>query len=301
MQTLRAARPVLIALLVVLGSRAQTPHSTLATGTLAGKTHEKRLFPWDLEIGGDLAGLPKGTTRYLTRDDLLAMPQVKYTVTDDSNFRGSVEVSGVFLDDLLRNFSAAPDSDLVIAVCSDLYRTNYPRAYRAAHHPLLVLKLNGVSPEHWPKSTDTHGGTMGPFMISHPSFAPTFKVLAHEDEPQIPWGVVRLEFRDEKSVFGAIAPPSGQASDSTVQAGYQIAQQNCFRCHNMGEEGGQKARRSWSVLGAIAATAPEHFAGYVRNPLAINPSSQMPPSPTYDEATLRALVAYFRTFSREKP
>jgi len=43
-------------------------------------------------------------------------------------------------------------------------------------------------------------------MISHPAFAPSFKVLSHTDEPQIPWGVVRIEFPDEKSVFGAIAP-----------------------------------------------------------------------------------------------
>ena len=31
-------------------------------------------------FAGDLAGLPSGTTRYLTRDDLLALPQVSYTV-----------------------------------------------------------------------------------------------------------------------------------------------------------------------------------------------------------------------------
>ena len=87
-----------------------------------------------------------------------------------------------------------------------------------------------------------------------------------------------------------------------MQAGYRIAQQNCFRCHNIGGEGGHKARRPWLVLSSWAATSPEYFAAYVRNPKSQNPNAQMYANPSYDDATLRALTAYFRTFSRqEKP
>ncbi len=83
----------------------------------------------DLEIGGDLTGFPAGTTRFLTRDDLLALPQVSYTVTDDTNFTGPTKVNGVLLEDLLRDLSAVCwDSALVVAICDDQYRASYPRS-----------------------------------------------------------------------------------------------------------------------------------------------------------------------------
>jgi mono/diheme cytochrome c family protein len=285
-----------------LASEVHARNQSSASPAAASALHEKRVSPADLEVGGELAGLPSGTTRYITRDDLLAMPQVNHIVTDDNNFVGPTRISGVLLEELIRHLGAAPESDLLIAICDDLYRTNYPRAYLLAHHPLLVLTVNGQPPSGWPKDSEGHGFDMGPYLISHPKFAPAFQILAHADEPQIPWGVVRLEFRDEKAVFGAIAPRGPHAADSPVQAGYRIAQQNCFRCHNLGNEGGQKAGRSWQNLSAWATASPEYFAAYVRNPAAKNPHAQMPGDPAYDDATLQALAAYFRTFSSaEKP
>jgi mono/diheme cytochrome c family protein len=170
------------------------------------------------------------------------------------------------------------------------------------HHPFLGLKVNGQLPEGWPQAGEGHGQKMGPYMISHRAFTPGFRILAHQDEAQIPWGVVRLEFNSEKMVFGAIAPPGPRANEPAVQDGYRIAQQNCFRCHDMGGEGGQKAHHPWLVLSAWATASPEYFAAYVRNPRSRNPHAQMYPNPTYDGATLHALTAYFQTFSsREKP
>jgi len=250
----------------------------------------------DLEVGGELAGLSPGTTRYLTRDDLLSLPQSTYTVTDDANFTGPTQVSGVSLEDLTRHLGAAPEVEMAVAICDDEYRANYPRAYINAHHPLLVLKINGQPPSNWPKDAEGHGQDMGPFMISHPQFTPSFRILAHADEGQIPWGVVRLEFRDEKTVYGAIAPRGPRASSDQVQAGYRIAQQNCFRCHNMGPEGGTKSRHPWLVLSAWAAASPEYFTAYVREPRSKNARAEMPGNPGYDEETTAALTAYFHTF-----
>jgi mono/diheme cytochrome c family protein len=266
--------------------------------------HVERASPSDLEVSGDLAGAPPGTTRYLTRDDLLTLPQVAYTVTDDANFTGPTQISGVLLEELTKKFTAAPESDMLVAICSDQYHANYPHAYVAGHHPLLVLRINGQPPASWPKDPETHGFDMGPYLISHAKFVPAFRIFSQPDEAQIPWGVVRLEFRDEKMVLGAIAPRGPQAADELVQAGYRIAQQNCFRCHNMGQEGGMKAGHPWIVLSAWAAASPKYFAAYVRNPQSRNPRAQMPGNPGYDDATLRALIDYFRTFSastQEKP
>jgi mono/diheme cytochrome c family protein len=162
---------------------------------------------------------------------------------------------------------------------------------------VLVLEVNGKPPAGWPKDSQEHTFDMGPFMISHPRFTPGYKILSHAEEAQIPWGVVRIEFREEKIVFGAIAPRGPHAQDREVQDGYRIAQQNCFRCHNAGREGGQKSGLSWEALSEFAAASPKDFAAYIRAPLAKNPRAQMPGNPQYDDATLAALTAYFRTFS----
>jgi len=264
--------------------------------------HVTRQAASDLEVSGELAGLPKGATRYVALKDLLKLPQVSYTIPADPNFVKTTTISGVALDELLRLLSATPAKDMIVAVCDDKYQAAYPRAYVAAHHPLLVLKVDGKLAPGWPKDPDAHSFNMGPYMISQPTFKPSFKILAHSDEAQIPWGVVRLEFRNERAVLGAIAPRGPHAQDATVQAGYRIAQQNCYRCHNMGHEGGQKAGRSWVVLAALAVASPDYFSAYVRDPKKKNPHAEMPGNPDYDETTIEALRAYFQTFApAERP
>lgn len=289
---LACGAPILLAwaAMLFIGS-TQSVSPRASTGIL----HAARESPSDLELGGDVAGLPPGTVRYITREDLLTLPQVSYTVTDDPNFKGlgPTRVSGVPLEELAKRF-AALGAQLVIAICDDKYRANYPRDYRAAHQPLLVLEINGEGPAEWPKD---EGSNMGPYLISHPDFTPRFKVLSHSEEMQIPWGVVRIDFRNERQVFGAIAPRGPHATDPEAQDGYRIAKENCFRCHNARDEGGEKAGVTWTVISAIAAGSPDFFAAYVRNPKSKSPQAQMPGNPEYDGATLHALGAYFRTFS----
>jgi mono/diheme cytochrome c family protein len=288
--------PILVAAAAMFSVSAAQRASVQSVPAAAGILHATRMSPSDLEVGGELAGLPPRSTRYVTRQDLLALLQVSYKVMDDPNFKrlGPTRVSGVSLDELAKRLGAAPNSDLVVAICDDEYRANYPRDYMVAHQPLLVLKINGKGPAEWPKS---EGTDMGPYLISHPKFTPRFKVLSHAEEAQIPWGVVRLEFRNEKRVFGAIVPRGPRASDPVVQDGYRIAKENCFRCHNMDGEGGEKSGVTWTVISALAAGSPDFFAAYVRNPKTKNPDAQMPGNPDYDDATIRALAAYFRTFA----
>ena len=262
-----------------------------------GILHRERMSPGDLELAGDLAGVPAGETRYVRYEDLLRMPQETYNASDDSNFRGKTEISGVALSALTQTLGKS--ADMIVAICYDHYRTNYPRDYVAAHHPVLVLRINGQDREHWPATAD--GESMAPYVISHPEFTPAFKVLSHEDEPQIPYGVTRLEFRKEAEVFGPIQPPGKWTTDSPVGMGYVIARQDCFRCHNMGAEGGTMAGRSWLQLSSIAGTDPARFRFIVRDPAAVKPGAKMPPHKNYDDQTLDALTAYFRTFARFAP
>jgi mono/diheme cytochrome c family protein len=259
-----------------------------------------RSSPLDLEVGGEINGAPAGSSRYLTRADLLALPQASSSVADDPNFARPVQIGGVLLEELARRIAVEGDPALVVAICNDRYRAHYPREYRAAHHPVLVLTINGKGPEDWPSNFEDPGMGIGPFLISHAKFMPSFRVLSHADEAQIPWGVIRVDFRNEQTVFGAIAPRGPHANDDGVKAGYRIAQQNCFRCHNLGDEGGQKAGRPWVVIAAWASASPQRFASYVRSPQAVTPKAEMPAFAEYDDATIEALRAYFATFADAK-
>lgn len=299
-------RPLLFVALLPGLFGALTLHNTNAQTTGAVAAAQKPLYArlaWkrtsssDLELDGDIPGATREqSTRYITREQLLALPQVSYTVTNDANFRGPTQISGVALDELVQALTADSSAELVVAICRDEYRAHYPLAYVAAHHPVLVLKINGRDPADWPKFPEG-GPDMGPYLISSPDFKPSFKILSHEDEPQIPWGMVRLELRTESAIFHAIEPRMRGAASREVQDGYGIAQQNCFRCHNSGDDGGKKAQRPWTVLATWAAASPEYFQAYIHEPKSKNPKAEMPAFPKYDETTLRALTKYFQTFS----
>jgi len=254
----------------------------------------------DLEIGGDVAGVPRGETRFIAYRDLLALPQETYTVSDDENFISpkfvrTVTISGIALDKLPALLGAAPSAHMVIAICDDNYNAHYPAEYFRAHHPLLVLRVNGKPPAGWPNGPG--GVAMGPYMISHPSFKPAFHVLSHTDEPQIPWGVVRLDFRNEAEVYAPIQPRGPTATTTAVHQGYTIARQNCFRCHVRNGEGGTKSPIPWAGIADDVATNPHFFDAYVLGPQNFNAASQMASSEQYDAATLAALRAYFLTFT----
>jgi hypothetical protein len=292
--------------LMIFAAGVCVPQLAVAQGAsgspapLAAKLHAQRTSTGDLEIGGNLPGIPAGATRYLTRQDLLALPNVSFTVTDDSNFAVATKVKGVQLAELAKELGV-PAGDVVVAICSDKYRAHYTREYMARHEPVLVLEINGKPPSGWPKDSGGHGADMGPYMISHAKFAPSFKILSQTEEPQIPWGVVRLDFRSEYAVFGGISPHVLDAKNGAVQVGYKIAALNCFRCHNNGDEGGEKSGVPWDVLSSIAASSPDFFTQYVRDPKSKNPETQMEASPQYGENTMHALIAYFQAFLRKEP
>jgi mono/diheme cytochrome c family protein len=277
----------LAALLAVSGAAGRNAPQAPALST---KLHAARTSPSDLALSGDLAGVPRGETRYLARDDLVGISQPMTISPDDGNFKEAAKVRAIPLEDLTRALGV-PTTDMLIADCKDKYQSHYIRRYLIDHHPVLVTALNGAPLKE--STVDDYG----PYMIAHMNFNPAFKILAHEDEPQIPWGVVHLAFRDEATVLGAIAPRGAHAGDAALQDGFKIAQQNCFRCHNNGAEGGLKSGVTWTALAALAAYSPDFFKVYVRDPKSKNPNTRMAANAEYDSTTMAALIAYFRTFT----
>jgi len=281
----------LVALLVLCGMTVCTAAFEMEHRLVLQTT---RHAPSDLEVGGSLQGVPQGETRFVSYTSLLSLPQESYTVTDDANFGKTVQISGVSLAKLPGWLAAQSGATMIIAISDDKYAGHYPTSYVDAHHPLLVLKVNGRRPDHWPLGVDQL--PMGPYMVSHPSFTPSFRVLSHDDEAQIPWGVVRIDLRRAETVYAPIEPQGAAAKDPVVQQGYTIARQSCFRCHSRSGEGGQQSKMLWRDLAQEAVTNPTQFDAYVRHPKDINPQSQMVASPQYDDATLSALRRYFASF-----
>lgn len=247
-----------------------------------------------------VTGLAAGQIGYVRHAEIAALPATAANIRGDENFSAvskstDVRITGVFLQTLAQALDASPNSDLIDATCTDGYRAHYPASYISAHHPILTLEMNHLLTSVW--AAQQHQQDPGPYFITHEDFTPSFKVLAHEDEPQVPTNVVRLNFSTTAATYGAIAPRGSFPPASPEQQGFIIARQNCLRCHNQGLYGGTKSGRNWTVLSTWAREQPAHFAGYVSNPKSYDPQASMPPNPEYDAATLTALTAYFTTFT----
>jgi mono/diheme cytochrome c family protein len=258
----------------------------------------QRSSPQDLEISGDAPGIPPGVKRFVRYEDLSRLAQVTFTVKDDENFSGPVKLSGVSLDVILAALGLNGGKQLIAASADDGYEAHYTAKYRAAHHPFLVLRIGGQEPVKWPKGPN--GENYGPYLISHPSFSPGFHVLAHKDEAQIPYGVTGLRFLDEAAVMKELRPPGAASAASPAMQGYEIAMQNCLRCHRQGDVGGTKSPFGWPQMALIAQGNPSAFGKYVVRPNSVNPEANMPANPDYDAATIAALTAYFRSFAPGK-
>ena len=285
----------LLALTTLCASASLCATSNASAQASRVPLHRTRQSITDLELGGALAGVPRGQTRFVSFADLSRLPLETYTVTDDRGLGKSVRITGLPLEKLPALLGAAPGANMVTALCSDAYAAHYPASYFHDHHPLLVMRLDGKPSTQW--RVLSSGDSMGPYLVSHPSFTPAFRILSHSDEAQVPWGVVRLDFEPEQQVYGPIQPFGPHAHDPLVQQGYIIARQNCFRCHARNGEGGLKSNRPWDVVARRSATDPQYFDAYVRNPQRLNPAARMEGTPKYDDATLRALRAYFKPFA----
>jgi mono/diheme cytochrome c family protein len=259
-------------------------------------SHATRNAPDDLEI----TGLPGYPDLYLRASDLATLPLVTPTIQGDPNFPGqTLHITGVYLDQLARALGAPTSLDLIDALCSDNYRSHYPADYIAQHHPILVFRVDGLAPAAW--AAKTKQDDPGPYFITYEHFVPAFRILAHDDEAQLPTNVIRLNLSTTAKTFGAITPPGHYPADSPVAQGFAIAKQDCLRCHFMGTYGGTKSGLDWTALSAKARQDPARFAKYIRDPKSVDPHAQMPASPGYDEATTAALTAYFRAFPRSTP
>lgn len=100
------------------GSKANSRENGAARVVL----QEHRGSELDLAVAGELPGVPRGATRYISREELLKLPQVTYAVSDDPNFKGTVEVSGVLLEELSSAIGTLTAASFVGGMCRSVSR-----------------------------------------------------------------------------------------------------------------------------------------------------------------------------------
>src|SRR6266702_646739 len=136
--------------------------------------HERRESRTDLEVSWAAGGKP--VDGYIAYKDLLALPQVSATVVSDENFTEmhtpSVRVTGVLLSVLAKRLKVPEGLDLMLARCLDGYVGPYPVEYVAAHEPILVLTVNGMTMAAWAKQTGNEDP--GPYVITYDNFKPAW-------------------------------------------------------------------------------------------------------------------------------
>jgi mono/diheme cytochrome c family protein len=233
-------------------------------------------------------------TVYYSYEQLLALPTVTVKTERDPNTNTPATYTGVYMSDLFESFGANASFDVIGANCLDRSKQYYDRDYVAKHRPILLLKFDGNLPRDWPPTEQ--GNKLGPYCVVHESFSPTETIYGYVEESRSAPAVTSLELTSFNQSLGRFAA-KGSANDPEVAKGEKIAVGSCISCHKLGKAGGHRSDESWEVLAVHAATPKDNFRKFVTDPHSINPVSQMPPHPTFDDDTFNALEAYFKAMT----
>ena len=205
---------------------------------------------------------------------------VTYTVNDDPNFAPATKISGVPLEELARTARRAPR----IAIGGGDLRRQVPRKLSAGLH-CGASSAAGAERE-WraarrlaerSRNAEVRYGAVHD--LASEVHAELQDVWLTAMRRRFPGAWCGSNFATKKRCWARLLRAGRTRTMTRCRQGYRIAQQNCFRCHNMGSEGGQKSGRPWLVLAAWANADPDYFASYVRDPKKRIEHAEMPGNP----------------------
>lgn len=251
----------------------------------------RRASAFDLEVSGELAGVPSGAVRYVRYSDLRALPSTVLRLTDEF-VPGGQDVTVLFLADLWKALPVSADADCMLAGCVDRYASVFPSDFIARCRPFLVLEINGAGPDRWPpKGLDYNPG---PYAITvSEKLAPAAAGFPDLDHKK-PWGVSSIEVANFKRSFAGAYRGRWASLSARASAGRALWIGSCDSCH-LGPGGifsGNVSRQAFPIVAAVARGDPPLFRQYVRDPKSVLSSAKMEPQPRYTDAELDSIIAF---------
>jgi len=256
-----------------------------------------RTSPYDLEVAGELAGVPPGAARYVRHADLLALPTTVLRMTGEF-VPGEQSVTVVFLGDLVRALPAAPGADCVLASCVDRYASVFTSDFIARYRPFLVLEINGQGPGQWPpKGLDYNPG---PYAITVSTALVPAAASYPDLEHKKPWGVSRIEIAGYSNRFADAYHGRWASLSARAAAGRDLWIDACDSCH-LGPGAvfsGNVSRQAFPIVAAVARGDPALFRKYVRDPKSVISTAKMEAQPRYTDAEFDSIIAFLEAEQR---
>ncbi|MFT3771877.1 MAG: cytochrome c [Minicystis sp.] len=113
-----------------------------------------------------------------------------------------------------------------------------------------------------------------------------------------PWQLATIEIAPFETTFPHTAP-SGVAADAPAARGFRIFRDACMSCHAINREGG-RVGPDLNVPQSIVEYRPRpQIRAYIKDPRTFR-YSNMPAHPSFTEADLDALLAYFEAMKDRK-
>ncbi len=252
-------------------------------------------LPQDLEIIG-----PKDNHRVVTRESLQKITAPESITVWEPHEKVEVTYVGyraVALFDALSNKEWRKHEDVVFT-CLDGYQAVVP-ASRFTQHDAFLAFARSDNPE-FTLINQLQGNekvALGPYYL----------VWDNREKPDLkaegghgwPYQVKSVSFLNEEERFPRIAPPKG--SPPPVRRGFVAFQKNCFTCHAVNGDGGNKSIDLVHPFSPVEYWREPWLKRWIVNPSELRPATAMPSLslPGKDGEKVAAdIIAYLKAMVR---
>ncbi|NUO49004.1 MAG: cytochrome c [Polyangiaceae bacterium] len=133
--------------------------------------------------------------------------------------------------------------------------------------------------------------------------APFYLVWANKDQTDLethprPYQLQAIEIARFEDVFPRTAP-KGIAEGEPARKGFELFREQCIHCHAINRQGGRVGPDLNLPKSIVEYRPVDQIKAYIKDPLSFRYST-MPAHPTFSDADLDALVAYFTAMKDRK-
>lgn len=219
------------------------------------------------------------------------------SVTTFSNYledsETKLELTGLYLKDLLEYLGYDYKSVVTLANCTDLYQSNYDPDIIEACNPYIVLEIEGIPTPEW--AANRGNPEWGPYVI-----------LVEDDSSLIdksnkkPWGVTDLAILDLETGLWPDAMLAVNEGTEIVEYGRSLFEGSCINCHAIKDQlGGTLSNRNIQIIAAHASFNRPYFESALLKAKELLPTAdKMPVYTHYTQKEKDALVAYLSQISQ---